>query len=111
MKQDILSIPPPILSRCFQEIANGMVAFHTSLKISFVPFPFPYAQTCDLLLMVHWICAPFVFNQWTKTPFWSFVFVFIQVFVLWTLNFIAVEIENPFGEDANDLDGTFMQLR
>jgi hypothetical protein len=35
--------------------------------------------------------------------------VFIQVFILWSLNFIAVEIENPFGTDANDLDGKGMQ--
>jgi len=35
--------------------------------------------------------------------------VFIQVFILWSLNFIAVEIENPFGTDPNDLDGEYMQ--
>jgi len=105
----VLSIPPPILSRAFQEIANGMVAFHDSIKISFVPFPFPYAQNCDFLLVLHWCLAPFVISQWVNTPLWAFVFVFIQVFVLWSLNFIAVEIENPFGNDKNDLDGHHMQ--
>merc|ERR1719375_620630 len=44
IKTGILSIPPPILSRSFQEIANGMVHFHEAMKISNVPFPFPYAQ-------------------------------------------------------------------
>lgn len=105
----ILSIPPPILSRVFQELANGMVAFHDSVKIAYVPFPFPYAQNCDFLLCLHWLLGPFVFSQWVTEPVWAFLFVFIQVFVLWSLNFIAVEIENPFGNDKNDLDGVHMQ--
>jgi hypothetical protein len=33
----------------------------------------------------------------------------MQVFILWSLNFIAVEIENPFGMDENDLDAAHMQ--
>merc|ERR1712113_502603 len=105
----VLSIPPPILSRSFQEIANGMVAFHDAMKISYVPFPFPYAQTCDCLLVFHGIIVPFVTSQWVSNPYWAGLFVFIQVFILWSLNFIAVEIENPFGTDANDLDGCRMQ--
>merc|ERR1712232_1044141 len=79
------------------------------MKLAFVPFPFPYAQTCDCLLTFHWICVPFVTCQWVSHSFWAFLFVFIQVFILWSLNFIAVEIENPFGTDANDLDGRTMQ--
>lgn len=105
----VLSIPPPILSRCFQEMANGMVQFHEAMKISFIPFPFPYAQTCDCLLVLHLLVTPFVVCQWVTHPFWAFVFSFIQVFILWSLNMIAVELENPFGMDANDIDGLHMQ--
>lgn len=106
----VLSIPAPILSRSFQEIANGMVAFHDAMKISQIPFPFPYAQTCDFLLVLHWLIVPFVVTQWVKEAYWAFVFSFIQVFILWVLNMIAVELENPFGHDANDIDGQEMQL-
>lgn len=105
----VLSIPPPILSRAFQELANGMVAFHDALKISRIPFPFPYAQTCDCLLMMHWLVVPFVTAQWVTEPVWATIFSFTQVFILWCLNFIAVEIENPFGTDSNDIDGRGMQ--
>lgn len=106
----VLSIPPPILSRSFQEIANGMVAFHDAMKISYIPFPFPYAQTCDFLLLLHWFIGPFVVSQWVTEWWWGFVFSFTQIFILWALNFIAVELENPFGMDANDIDGREMQL-
>lgn len=109
IKTGVLSIPPPILSRSFQEIANGMVAFHDAMKISQIPFPFPYAQTCDFLLMLHWMVIPFLVSQWCKEAVWAFVFSFIQVFILWVLNMIAVELENPFGHDANDIDGREMQ--
>lgn len=106
----LLNIPPPILSRSFQELANGMVAFHEAIKISFIPFPFPYAQTCDILLSLHFVVIPFVVSQWTATPLFAALFAFIQVLTLWSLNFIAVEIENPFGADDNDIDCRSMQL-
>lgn len=105
----VLSIPPPILSRAFQELANGMVQFHEAMKISTVPFPFPYAQTCDCLLLMHWLIVPFVTAVWVPAAWWAAIFCFIQVFIFWTLNFIAVEIENPFGMDDNDIDGKHMQ--
>jgi len=41
----------------------------------------------------------------SRTNFGAFIFVALQVFILWALNFIAIEIENPFGTDANDIDG------
>merc|ERR1712178_494036 len=78
-------------------------------KIRSVQFPFPYAQTCDILLLFHFVLVPFVTTQWVESEVWGGVFVFLQVFILWSLNFIAVEIENPFGNDANDLDGEKMQ--
>jgi len=110
IKTGVLAIPPPILSRVFQELANGMVAFHNAKKITFIPFPFPYAQTCDCLLMLHWLVVPLVTSQWTTNPLWAGIFCFIQVFILWSLNTIAMEIENPFGTDANDIDGAHMQM-
>lgn len=110
IKVGVLSIPAPILSRSFQEMANGMVAFHDAMKISYVPFPFPYAQTCDCLLILHFMITPFVLSQWMNEPVWAGVFSFVQVFILWALNFIAVELQNPFGMDANDIDGRAMQM-
>mmetsp|Transcript_45028 Transcript_45028/g.130256 ORF Transcript_45028/g.130256 Transcript_45028/m.130256 type:complete len:451 (+) Transcript_45028:151-1503(+) len=110
IKTGVLSIPPPILSRVFQEMANGMVALHEAQKIANIPFPFPYAQTCDLLLFIHWIVTPVVTSQWSATPWAAAIFGFVQVFILWSLNNIAVEIEHPFGDDENDLDASQMQL-
>lgn len=106
----VLSIPPPILSRSFQELAQGMVHFHDAVKISSIPFPFPYAQTCDCLLVLHWFITPCLVATSVTYPTWAGIFSFFSVFILWSLNSIAVEIENPFGMDANDIDANSMQL-
>lgn len=105
----VLSIPPPILSRSFQEVANGMVAFHDALRLSTIPFPFPYAQCCDYLLIMHWLVCPCAVLQWSSNIPSAMIFSFMQVFILWSMNSIAVEIENPFGQDANDLETGAMQ--
>eukprot|EP00929_Paragymnodinium_shiwhaense_P087571 TRINITY_DN47715_c0_g1_i1.p1 TRINITY_DN47715_c0_g1~~TRINITY_DN47715_c0_g1_i1.p1 ORF type:complete len:666 (-),score=110.68 TRINITY_DN47715_c0_g1_i1:100-2097(-) len=109
VKTGIVAAPPPIVSRAFQELSNGMVQFHEALKISSVPFPFPYAQCCDVLLCIHWWCTPLVTAQWVTAVGWAILFSFTQVFILWALNRIAVEIENPFGSDANDLNCAELQ--
>lgn len=105
----VLAIPPPLLSRTFQELANAMVQFHDAMRIATVPLPFPYAQTCDWMLTVHVLVVPIVTATWVGSPVWAFLFTLIQVLVLWSLNLVALEIENPFGTDANDIDGFRMQ--
>lgn len=87
-----------------------MISFHEATKISSIPFPFPYGQTCDCLLFMHWIMTPLVVPQWVESWEWVVLFTFIQTFILWSLNLIAVEIQNPFGLDDNDIDGRQAQI-
>merc|ERR1719362_2843209 len=53
--------------------------------------------------------VPIITSQWVTNSVWAAVFTLIQVLVLWSLNLVALEIENPFGKDANDMDGKKMQ--
>lgn len=108
-KTGILNIEPPILTRAFQEFARGMAHFHDARTVSRVPFPFPYAVTCDLLLVLQWLLMPFVVCQWCSQIGWGVIFAFVQIFTMWALNLIAVQLENPFGSDPNDIDGVSMQ--
>lgn len=112
ISSQVLAIPPPILSRAFNELANGMSAMESAMKVSTIPFPFPYAQVCDALLFFHWLCIPWVVAtaQWVSDPSWAFILTFLQTFVLWALNFIAKELEQPFGTDPNDIDGHALQV-
>mmetsp|Transcript_49206 Transcript_49206/g.158369 ORF Transcript_49206/g.158369 Transcript_49206/m.158369 type:complete len:390 (+) Transcript_49206:141-1310(+) len=106
----IFSVAPPILSRAFQELATGMLRYHEARKIARVPMPFPYVQCLELLLLFHLITTPFLTCMWVKSAVWAAVVSFMQVFFLWSLNSIATELENPFGEDVNDLPARDLQL-
>mmetsp|Transcript_6268 Transcript_6268/g.16776 ORF Transcript_6268/g.16776 Transcript_6268/m.16776 type:complete len:440 (-) Transcript_6268:56-1375(-) len=109
IKTGVLNIPPPILSRVFQQLGDGMVSLHEGVMISTIPFPFPYAQACDCLLLIHWLLTPLIVQSWTTHWFWAFIFSFIMVFTYWSLNSIAINLENPFGTDDNDMDFVEMQ--
>lgn len=109
MEAGVLDIPAPILTRAFQELGSGKVALEQAMKIALVPFPFAYSQTCFCLLCLHWIFVPIVVSNWmTSTP-WAILMTYMQVFTLWTLNFIAIELEEPFGMDWQDIDRRELQ--
>jgi len=97
----VLGAPPPILTRAFQELANGMVAYHDACKIQTTHVPFPYKQMSVVLLIFHWAITPLVMCMWTKKPLWSFVFTFVQALIFWCLYITAADIEFPFQHNSN----------
>jgi len=105
----VLTVPPPLLTRSFQQMAGGLIQFHNAMKLACVSIPFPYAQACDWLLILYTLLCPLITSQSVAHWVWAFVFTFVQVVVLWCLNLVAAEIENPFGTDDNDLDGDRIQ--
>jgi predicted membrane chloride channel (bestrophin family) len=94
--KQIVNAPPPIISRAFQELTSGMVAFHDAANIKINKFPFQYTQMASILLLVHWCITPFVMCQWITSSSWVFMFTLVQVLIFWGLHFTSVEIENPF---------------
>jgi len=105
----LLNVPPPILSRAFNELADGMVRFEDCCKVSFLPYPLPYTQVTIWLMFLHWLLTPVAMISWTREPSLCFIFAFIYVAVVWALFFIAEELENPFGDDATDIDTVQLQ--
>mmetsp|Transcript_24166 Transcript_24166/g.42679 ORF Transcript_24166/g.42679 Transcript_24166/m.42679 type:complete len:484 (-) Transcript_24166:195-1646(-) len=99
-----LDAPPPIVTRVLQELSNGMLGFNQAHKVAMVPFPFPFAQMVSILLCFLYIVVPFYVDAFTQnivvTPLISFV---IPV-AYHGLNHIAIELEEPFGLDYNDID-------
>jgi len=109
IKNGVLNIPPPILSRVFHNLSNGLHHFYDAYKIADTPYPFPYMQVTEVLLILHWLVTPIVIAMWTKYIFWSGAFCFLTTFILWALNTIATQLENPFGTDSNDFDAQELQ--
>eukprot|EP00929_Paragymnodinium_shiwhaense_P041288 TRINITY_DN21467_c0_g1_i1.p1 TRINITY_DN21467_c0_g1~~TRINITY_DN21467_c0_g1_i1.p1 ORF type:complete len:602 (+),score=85.03 TRINITY_DN21467_c0_g1_i1:158-1963(+) len=102
-RSGLLDAPPPILSRAFQELGNGILHLSDARCIKLVPFPFPYAQIISLILCLHVLFTVLVAGFTTQSGAAAFCRCFMCSFVFWSVNYIAIEIERPYGEDANDL--------
>merc|ERR1719387_2436020 len=98
-----LDVPPPVLSRCYQQMADGIVEINTAKKLTHVPFPFPFAQMITCMLMMHTVLTPFIAASILTSPHWAGLLAFVSNFVFWAINFISAEMEHPFGDDPNDL--------
>lgn len=105
-----LLIGPPILSRVYQELSNGMLAFSLAkIKISTVPFPFPFAQVLSYALYAFYILCPFIILECLVEEDQSLEQVATPLFMNFlacvgygACNEIAIELEEPFGFDTND---------
>uniref|UniRef100_A0A7S1WDC1 Uncharacterized protein n=1 Tax=Alexandrium catenella TaxID=2925 RepID=A0A7S1WDC1_ALECA len=103
LNNEVVIVPPPILSRVFQELSRGLVNAQNVRKIAEVPFPFPYTQMSIVMLLSSTVLTP-VLAAITSSTSWEAAFLaFMPVLTFWCLNYMAAEIEQPFGEDANDL--------
>eukprot|EP00929_Paragymnodinium_shiwhaense_P002151 TRINITY_DN102357_c0_g1_i1.p1 TRINITY_DN102357_c0_g1~~TRINITY_DN102357_c0_g1_i1.p1 ORF type:complete len:611 (-),score=92.54 TRINITY_DN102357_c0_g1_i1:27-1859(-) len=98
-----LDIAPPIQSRMYQELSNGMLGFSQALKISDCPFPFPYAQLLTVLLVAFSLCIPIYIPVFTQSYIGGFCMGFFVFQGIWGVNEVAKDLENPFGNDENDI--------
>lgn len=99
----ILRVPPPILSRVFQTLSRGFVNLLNAQKIAVTRFPFPFAQLIATMLLAMTVVTPFYMATIIDSKFWAPLFTFIPLFGMASLNLIAIQLEMPFGDDANDL--------
>lgn len=110
MEDGVLGVPAPILTRVFQELGTGLVRYHEALQIVIWPFPFPYAQMSAVLISVYMFVTPVVINLWSSHAWYCAIATFISVVCMKGIDIIAVELENPFGDDANDLPSFQMHV-
>ncbi|CAK9073266.1 unnamed protein product [Durusdinium trenchii] len=102
-QKKLFAVAPPVLSRAFQELSAGMVNIAELKKIVEVPFPFPYSQYLSFMLVLQWLVSPLVACQLISEWWWAASTVWLMSTSYWTLFYIAQEIDQPFGEDSNDL--------
>lgn len=79
------------------------VLFESITMVITTPIPFPYVHLCKCLLVFFLLMTPLVIDP----ELGLFANVFLPTAVAMSLlgiDAIATELENPFGDDANDLD-------
>jgi len=99
----ILKVPPPILSRVYQTCSRGYVNLLNTKKITDTKFPFPVVQLIIFLLLINTVLTPLVFSALLTGQSSAILLTFMVLFGAYSLNFISIELENPFGDDDNDL--------
>merc|ERR1712216_23601 len=87
----------------YQEISNGMLGFRQAMAIKVTPFPFPFAQIVQAALLVYNITLPLCIDRYVPNFFWAAAFLFCAEVVAFGLAEVATELEQPFGDDYNDL--------
>mmetsp|Transcript_2096 Transcript_2096/g.4864 ORF Transcript_2096/g.4864 Transcript_2096/m.4864 type:complete len:312 (+) Transcript_2096:144-1079(+) len=99
----LITVPPPILLRVYQTMSRGYVNLLNTKKITDTKFPFPFVQIISLLKILMTIVTPIIFASTLGHVVWAALCTFLPMFGIHSLNFVAMELENPFGIDANDL--------
>lgn len=99
----IIRVPAPIISRVYQTLSRGFVNLLNAKKIADTRFPFPFSQLISLLLFANIFLTPILVTSIFTQPALCVIFSVIPIFGMSCLNFIGVELENPFGQDDNDL--------
>ena len=96
--------PPPIVSRVFQEISNGLLAYNNATKMKEIPVPFGYVQLNALFLNLFapFLC-PIAIASFTPTMWLSLLTTGITVLSYYALFIVANEMEDPFGTNTNDM--------
>jgi predicted membrane chloride channel (bestrophin family) len=81
---------------------NGLIeGFNGVDKVHNVPVPFPYAQMILLFLCLYVFASPFLFVTYFG---WACIIPsLVLTLAFFGINEVALEIEDPFGEDENDL--------
>lgn len=108
-RNEVVDVAPPILSRVFQELSNGIVALNNVRKIHDIPFPFPYAQMITCMFVLQWFFTPFFAAYAIDNREAASLMCFLYTCTYACLIYIPNEIDQPFGSDANDLPLAEMQ--
>lgn len=101
--EKVIEIDAPLVSRVFNELGAGVICVSSAEKINDIPFPFHYAQMLSVMLIIYSIGAPPLIAYIFQTAVAAAASAFLNVTVLWSVNYLAAEIETPFGNDNNHL--------
>ena len=96
-------IAPPIISRLFQFLSDGMIGYNQARKIAYIPFPFPHSQITSLFVVVVVGMMPVLMLSFLTNEVFGFVLNLLVVMVFTGLHEVARELESPFTNQPNDL--------
>jgi hypothetical protein len=95
------NVDPPIISRLYQEISDGMCGYSQARKIAYIPFPFPHAQITALFILVVVALIPILMMTFVDNEAFGAVLNGLTVMCFAGLHEVSRELENPFQNVPN----------
>lgn len=90
--------------RLYQFVSDFVTAYHGLMKIVTTPFPFPLVQMARTFLFLWVFTLPFAIeNDIGKLPALVMIIFFVTYGFI-GLEFVSIELDDPFGDDPNDFD-------
>eukprot|EP00526_Cylindrotheca_closterium_P006692 CAMPEP_0113659026 /NCGR_PEP_ID=MMETSP0017_2-20120614/32098_1 /TAXON_ID=2856 /ORGANISM="Cylindrotheca closterium" /LENGTH=748 /DNA_ID=CAMNT_0000573469 /DNA_START=92 /DNA_END=2338 /DNA_ORIENTATION=- /assembly_acc=CAM_ASM_000147 len=96
-------VAPPIISRLYQYVSEGMAGYNQARKIAYIPFPFPHAQITTLFVLVIVAFMPLLMLTFVHNLILGLLLNLFTVLCFVGLHEVARELENPFQNVPNDL--------
>ena len=96
-------VAPPIVSRIFQFLGDGMIFYNHARKIMFIPFPFVHAQLSIIFLLFMVVIIPYLMHHEVHEESVGAILTFLTVLCLQGTNEVARDLENPFRNFPNEL--------
>eukprot|EP00931_Biecheleriopsis_adriatica_P002188 TRINITY_DN10286_c0_g1_i8.p1 TRINITY_DN10286_c0_g1~~TRINITY_DN10286_c0_g1_i8.p1 ORF type:complete len:387 (-),score=76.20 TRINITY_DN10286_c0_g1_i8:118-1191(-) len=99
----IVDAPPPIVSRVFQELGDGMVRVCNAKKINEIQYPFMMAQLLAVMLVCYSVGVALGTGYTMSSMATAAASTFLNVCALWCVHYASVAIEAPFGTKLSSL--------
>lgn len=97
------TISPPVISRLYQCISDGMNGYNQARKVAYVPFPFPNAQIASFFSLAIIFIFPILYDTYINLFWFAITMNFTTVLCFLGLHEVARELENPFRNVPNEL--------
>lgn len=97
------NVGPPIISRIFQFLSDGMIFYNHARKTMFIPFPFPHAQISAFFVFTIMFTVPILMDEYANDRIAGCLLTFLTVTCLAGLHEVARELENPFRNIPNEI--------
>jgi len=90
--------------RLYFFVSEFVTAYHGLLKLVTTPLPFPLVQMARTFLFVWMITLPCVLVDSIQQLPALIMVVFVITYAFVGLEFVSIELDDPYGDDANDFD-------
>mmetsp|Transcript_32082 Transcript_32082/g.47038 ORF Transcript_32082/g.47038 Transcript_32082/m.47038 type:complete len:413 (+) Transcript_32082:72-1310(+) len=81
-----------------------VTSYHNLKKLASTPFPFPLVQMGRTFLFVYTYTLPFALAHSMHHPLGAMLMIFFITYGYLGLEYVAMELDDPFGDDPNDFD-------